>query len=105
VELWGLHVYEETLAYWAKAWARALTSHYGLTPQQAIYFTAHAEADLLPHQGRMGHGPLNRLILQRILEQDMTATRLGYDLKYCAFTMLDLHSLMEKNALENPYPE
>ncbi|MGH7830103.1 MAG: iron-containing redox enzyme family protein [Candidatus Binatia bacterium] len=104
-ELWGLHVYEETLGYWCKDWAEALTVHYGFKPGQTVYFTAHQEADLVQHQGRMGHGPLNRMILQRILEQGMTAPRLGYDPKYCAFTMVDLHSLMEKIALENPYPE
>ena len=103
-ELWGLHVYEETLGYWAREWANALTSHYGFKPDQAVYFTAHAEADLMQHEGRMGHGPLNRMILKRILEQGMTAARLGYDLKYCAFTMVDLHSLMEMNALQDPYP-
>ncbi|MBI2209684.1 MAG: iron-containing redox enzyme family protein [Deltaproteobacteria bacterium] len=103
-DLWGLHVYEETLGHWSKQWAQALTSHYELSRQQAVYFTAHAEADLVQHEGRMGHGPLNRMILQRILEQGETASRLGYDLKYCAFTMVDLHSLMERNALENPYP-
>ncbi len=104
-ELWGLHVYEETLGYWSKEWAEALTSHYGFNPNQTVYFTAHSEADLVRHEGHMGHGPLNRMILQRILEQGLTSTRLGYDLKYCAFTMVDLHSLIEKNALENPYPE
>ena len=103
-DLWGLHVYEETLSYWCKEWAEALTSHYGFNPDQAVYFTAHAEADLVQHEGHMGHGPLNRMILQRILEQGITTSRLGYDLKYCAFTMVDLHLLMEKNALENPYP-
>ena len=72
--------------------------------QQTIYFTAHAEADLVHHEGRMGHGPLNRMILQRILEQDLTTTKLGYDPKYCGFTMVDLHALMEKNAIEDPYP-
>jgi pyrroloquinoline quinone (PQQ) biosynthesis protein C len=104
IELWGLHVYEETLGHWSKQWAHALGAHYGLSKQQAVYFTAHAEADLVQHGGRMGHGPLNRMILQRILEQDMTATKLGYEPKYCAFTMVDLHSLMENHALENPYP-
>jgi hypothetical protein len=34
----------------------------------------------------------------------LTAKKLGYDPKYCAHTMVDLHSLMEQNALENPYP-
>lgn len=103
-ELWGLHVYEETLGYWSREWADALTSHYGLSTHQTVYFTAHAVADLERHEGRLGHGPLNRMILQRIFEQGMTAPRLGYDLQYCAFTMVDLHSLMEKNAIENPYP-
>ena len=103
IELWGLHVYEETLGLWSKQWANALTSHYQMSKQQAVYFTAHAEADLVQHDGRMGHGPLNRMILQRILEQDMTASKLGYDPKYCAFTMVDLQSLMETHAIENPY--
>ncbi len=104
IELWGLHVYEETLGLWSKQWAEALSAHYGLSKRQAVYFTAHAEADLVQHDGRMGHGPLNRMILQRILEQGMTTSKLGYDPKYCAFTMVDLHSLMEKNAIEDPYP-
>jgi hypothetical protein len=43
------------------------------------------------------------MILQRILEQGLTATKLGYDPKYCGFTMVDLHALMERHALENPY--
>ena len=103
-ELWGLHAYEETLGYWSKQWAAALTTHYGLVGRQAVYFTAHAEADLIQHEEHMGHGPLNRMILQRILEQGLTETKLGYDLRYCAFTMVDLHSLMERNALESPYP-
>ena len=103
-ELWGLHAYEETLGYWCKQWAQALTTRYGLSDREVIYFTAHAEADLVQHEEHMGHGPLNRMILQRILEQGLTETKLGYDLRYCAFTMVDLHSLMEKNALENPYP-
>lgn len=103
-DLWGLHVYEETLGYWSKEWAEALTCHYGFAAEQTVYFTAHAEADLKRHDGHMGHGPLNRMILQRIVEQGLTQSRLGYDLQYCAFTMVDLHSLMEKNALENPCP-
>jgi pyrroloquinoline quinone (PQQ) biosynthesis protein C len=102
-ELWGLHAFEETLGHWSKQWAAALTDHYGFSSREAIYFVAHAEADLVQHEAHMGHGPLNRMILQRILEQDRSATRLGYDPKYCAFTMVDLQSLMESNAIENPY--
>lgn len=104
IELWGMHVYEETLGHWAKQWGEALVAHYGMSKKQAIYFTAHAEADLVQHDERMGHGPLNRMILQRILEQGKTARKLGYDPKYCAYTMVDLHVLMENHALENPYP-
>jgi hypothetical protein len=44
------------------------------------------------------------MILQRILEQGKTATKLGYDPRYCAFTMVDLQALMERHALEDPYP-
>jgi len=104
IELWGAHVYEETLGHWSKQWAAALAGHYGMSKRQTVYFTAHAEADLVQHEDRMGHGPLNRMILQRILEQGKTATKLGYDPKYCAYTMVDLHALMEQHALENPYP-
>jgi hypothetical protein len=75
-----------------------------MSKRQAIYFTEHAEADLVQHDDRMGHGPLNRMILQRIIEQGKTAKKLGYDPKYCAFTMVDLHALMEQHAMENPYP-
>ena len=85
-------------------WGEALVAHYGMSKRQAIYFTAHAEADLVQHDDRMGHGPLNRMILQRIIEQGKTARKLGYDPKYCAYTMIDLHALMEQHALENPYP-
>mgnify|MGYP003694587259 CR=1 FL=1 len=59
---------------------------------------------LVQHEDRMGHGPLNRMILQRIIEQGKTAKKLGYDPEYCAYTMVDLHALMEQHALENPYP-
>jgi pyrroloquinoline quinone (PQQ) biosynthesis protein C len=105
LELWALHIYEETLGLWSKQWAQALTARYGLSKADAIYFTAHAEADLVQHDGRMGHGPLNRMILQRILEQGLTAMKLGYTIEYCARTMVDLQSLMENHALENPYPD
>jgi pyrroloquinoline quinone (PQQ) biosynthesis protein C len=103
-ELWALHTFEETLGHWSKQWADALTTHYGLSRRDVIYFTAHAEADLIQHQDHMGHGPLNRMILQRIFEQDLTSIKLGYALEYCAYTMVDLHSLMEMNAIDNPYP-
>jgi len=39
IELWGMHVYEETLGHWSKQWEEALTSRYGLSKQQAVYFT------------------------------------------------------------------
>ena len=104
IELWGAHVYEETLGHWSQQWSQALVNHYGLSKRQAIYFNAHAEADLVQHEDHMGHGPLNRMILQRILEQGRTTKKLGYDPKYCAFTMVDLQALMEQHALENPYP-
>ena len=78
-------------------------THYGMSQRQAIYFTAHAEADLVQHEEHMGHGPMNRMILQRIVGTRIDCNKLGYDPKYCGFTMVDLHALMERHALENPY--
>ena len=39
IELWGAHVYEETLGHWSKQWAEALVTHYGLeqTPDRLFY--------------------------------------------------------------------
>ena len=109
-ELWGLHVFEESLAYWSGEWFKALTGHYGFTNDQAVYFSTHEEADLEPHalgdtgEEAMGHGMFNRTVLQRLLEAGQVEHRAGYSLEYCALTMVDLHAAMMRAAMENPYP-
>ena len=109
-ELWGLHVFEESLSYWSGEWFNALTTHYGFSRGQAVYFSAHEEADLGSHPlgesatEAMGHGPFNRRVLQRCLEDGRTESRAGYSMEYCALTMIDLHAQMKRAATENPYP-
>jgi pyrroloquinoline quinone (PQQ) biosynthesis protein C len=109
VELWGLHVFEESLAHWSGEWYTALTTHYGFTKQQAIYFSTHEEADMDTHkvgqagEEAMGHGAFNRTVLQRAL-QDGVEFRAGYSMEYCALTMVDLHAQMKQAAMDNPYP-
>jgi len=110
VELWGLHVFEESLSRWSGEWFRALTTHYGFSKEDAIYFSTHEEADLEPHalgEGAgeaMGHGTFNRAVLQRALEDGKVEFRAGYSMEYCALTMVDLHAQMKRAAMENPYP-
>jgi len=109
-ELWGLHVFEESLAYWSGEWFKALTTHYQFTRDQAVYFSTHEEADLEPHalggseEEAMGHGTFNRIVLKRLLEEGQVEYRAGYALDYCALTMVDLHAAMMRAAMENPYP-
>lgn len=110
VELWGMHVFEESLAYWSGAWFKALTKHYGFTKEQAVYFSTHEEADLESHalgdsgEEAMGHGAFNRAVLQRALESGHVELRTGYSLEYCARAMVDLHAQMKRAAIEKPYP-
>ena len=110
VELWGLHVFEESLAHWSGEWFRALTTHYGFSKEDAIYFSTHEEADLEPHalgeggEETMGHGAFNRTVLQRALEDGKVEFRAGYSMEYCALTMVDLHAQMKRAAMDKPYP-
>ncbi len=109
LELWGLHVFEESLSRWSGEWFKALTTHYNFSPEQAIYFSTHEEADLEPHalgeseEEAMGHGTFNRAVLQRVLEEGEVEYRAGYPLEYCALTMVNLHAAMNRAAIENPY--
>ena len=69
-----------------------MTKHYGLTAEQAIYFSTHEEADLKEHgDGVMGHGSFRRAVLQRLLEAEIADVRPGYTLEYCGLTAVDLH--------------
>ncbi len=109
VEIWGLHVFEESLSQWSGEWFTALTTKYGFTKQDAIYFATHEEADMDTHklgqsdEDAMGHGAFNRSMLTRALQASVEF-RTGYTMEYCALTMVDLHAQMKQAALDNPYP-
>ena len=90
-EFYAAGATEEQFGYWSAGFFKALTTHYGLTPEQAVYFSTHEEADLKEHDGVMGHGSFRRLVLQRLLEDGMADARPGYSLDYCAMTSVDLY--------------
>ena len=94
-------VTEESIGHWAATWFEALTTHYGLTKDQAIYFSTHHEADLEEHEeGVMGHGQFNRVVLQRLLEDGMAHERHTFGMEYCALTSVDLHAVMQRAPFE-----
>jgi pyrroloquinoline quinone (PQQ) biosynthesis protein C len=109
VELWGLHVFEESLSHWSGEWYRALTTHYQFTSEQAVYFSTHEEADMDTHplgdsgEEAMGHGAFNRAVLTRALQEGVEF-RAGYTLEYCALTMVELQAQMKQAAIDQPYP-
>jgi len=100
-EFYAAGATEEQFGYWAGELFRALTTHYGLTPEGAVYFSLHEEADLKEHEGGvMGHGSFRRLVLQRLLEDGMADVRPGYSLEYCALSAIDLHGVILQAALD-----
>ena len=98
-EFYAAGATEEQTGYWSAEFYKALTAHYGLTGEQAVYFSTHQEADLEEHEGVMGHGSFRRLVLQRLLEDDMATVRPGYSLEYCGLTAVDLHGVCLQAAL------
>src|SRR6266487_5084071 len=99
-EFYAAGATEEQTGYWSADCFKALTTHYGLTAQQAVYFSTHEEADLKEHaDGVMGHGSFRRLVLQRLLEDGMVDVRPGYSLEYCGLTAVDLHGVILQAAL------
>jgi len=89
-EFYAAGATEEQTGYWSAEFFKALTTHYDLTREQAVYFSTHEESDLKEHEGVMGHGSFRRLVLQRLLEAGIEV-RTGYDLEYCGLTAVDLH--------------
>jgi pyrroloquinoline quinone (PQQ) biosynthesis protein C len=105
-EWWFSMLTEEPIGHWARAWFKALTTHYGFTREQAVYFSTHEEADLKEHdEGVMGHGSFNRMVIQRILEDGYADVRAGYTLEYCALASVDLYGIMHRTAYEESSAE
>ena len=63
-EFYAAGATEEQTGYWSADFYKALTTHYGLSREQAVYFSTHEEADLKEHDGVMGHGSFRRLVLK-----------------------------------------
>jgi pyrroloquinoline quinone (PQQ) biosynthesis protein C len=102
-EFYAAGATEEQTGYWSADFFKALTTHYGLTAEQAIYFSTHEEADLKEHAGGvMGHGSFRRAVLQRLLEEEIADVRPGYSLEYCGLTAVDLHGTILQAAYEGP---
>ena len=99
-EFYAAGATEEQTGYWSAEFFQALTAHYGLTREQAVYFSTHEEADLKEHEGVMGHGSFRRIVLQRLLEDGMAQVRPGYSLEYCGLTAVDLHGVCLQAALD-----
>src|SRR6266403_652253 len=74
-------------------WFPALTTHYGLTTEQASYFSKHHEADTMDHLDRKAHGAVTQTVLVRLLQQGIIE-RPGYSAEYCAVTPADLNTMM-----------
>jgi pyrroloquinoline quinone (PQQ) biosynthesis protein C len=99
-EFYAAGATEERTGYWSAEFFKALTTRYGLTREQAVYFSTHEEADLEEHEGVMGHGSFRRLVLQRLFEDGMATVRPGYSLEYCGLTAVDLHGVCLQAALD-----
>ena len=99
-EFYAAGATEEQTGYWSAEFFKALTTRYGLTREQAVYFSTHEEADLEEHEGVMGHGSFRRLVLQRLFEDGMATVRPGYSLEYCGLTAVDLHGVCLQAALD-----
>lgn len=99
-EFYAAGATEEQTGYWSAEFFKALTTRYGLTREQAVYFSTHEEADLEEHEGVMGHGSFRRLVLQRLFEDGMATVRPGYSLEYCGLTAVDLHGVCLQAAFD-----
>jgi pyrroloquinoline quinone (PQQ) biosynthesis protein C len=92
-EYWFSVLWEGAFGNSCLDWFRALTTHYGLTTQQADYFSKHHEADTMDHLDRKAHGAVTQTVLVRLLQQGIIE-RPGYSAEYCAVTPADLNALM-----------
>lgn len=92
-EYWFSVLWEHAFGETCLDWFRALTTHYGLTTDQASYFSKHHEADTTDHLDRKAHSAVTQTVLVRLLQQGIIE-RPGYSAEYCAVTPADLNALM-----------
>ncbi|MBI4523322.1 MAG: iron-containing redox enzyme family protein [Deltaproteobacteria bacterium] len=92
-EYWFSVLWEGAFGASCKIWFDALTNFYGLTAEQASYFSKHHEADTMDHLDRKAHSEVTETVLCRVLQQGIIE-RPGYNSEYCALTPVDLNALM-----------
>src|SRR5678816_1055623 len=91
-EYWFSVLWEHAFGETCLDWFRALTTHYGLSTEQANYFSKHHEADTMDHLDRKAHGAVTQTVLVR-LSLIHISERPGYSAEYCAVTPADLNAL------------
>lgn len=93
-EAWAASLGEGPLGEWLGLCGQALEKRYGLTPEEAIYFSEHYKADTQEHEGGiMAHGMFNAYLLEKLLEEGYRPERPGFDLDYCVKLSIDLYAL------------
>lgn len=92
-EYWASVLWESSFGHSCAKWFTALTTHYGLSAEEADYFHKHYEADTQDHLGREAHSEVTKHVLKRLLVTGITE-RPGYPLEYCALTPPDLYRQM-----------
>ena len=93
-EAWAASLSEGPVGEWLGLYGHALEKHYGLTSEQAVYFSEHYKADTQEHEGGvMAHGMFNAYLLQELLEDGYRSERPGFDLDYCVELSIDLYKL------------
>ena len=105
-EFYAAGATEEQIGHWSADFFKALTTHYGLTPRQVVYFSTHEEADLREHEdGIVGHGSFRRMVFQRLLEEGSAQVRPGYSLEYCSMPSVDLYGVILQASLDRAADE
>lgn len=105
-EIRAIALHEEPFGEFCKLWYDALTTHYGISPQDADYFYVHYKHDLSEHDGAMGHGEYNRMVLRRLLESDAyPKERKGWGIEACALLGVELFALLIDDVYESCLPQ
>ncbi len=102
-EAYATSLSEQQVGEWFGRWFTALTTHYGLTPAQAIYFDKHHEADTQEHESGAAHGSVNARIVETCLVDGYRPERPGYTLESAATLSVDLYELFMDGVLKR-YP-
>lgn len=105
-EIRAISLHEEPFGAFCKMWYDALTTHYGISAQDADYFYVHYKHDLFEHGGAMAHGEYNKMVLRRLLESDTAPKeRKGWGIETCALLGVELFALLIDDVYETYHPQ